>query len=69
MEKIMKIEGMMCEHCKKSVTDALLAVENVTNAEISLENGTATVTLNKDIADEVLKNVIEDIGFTVKEIK
>lgn len=69
MEKIMKIEGMMCEHCKKSVIDALLAVENVTNAEISLENGTATVTLNKDIADEVLKNAIEDIGFTVKEIK
>lgn len=44
METItLKVEGMMCEHCKKHVYDSLISVNNVKEVEVSLEKKTATI--------------------------
>ncbi len=54
MEKTLKVEGMMCQHCVKHVTEALAGVAGVESVEVSLEAGTAKVACAEDVADEAL---------------
>ncbi len=54
MEKTLKVEGMMCQHCVKHVTEALAGVAGVESVEVSLEAGTAKVDCVEDVADEAL---------------
>lgn len=68
MEKTMKIEGMMCGHCEATVKKALEAVDGVDEAVVSHEQGTAVVTLNKEVDDAVLKQAVEAKDYTVTEI-
>lgn len=68
MEKTMKIEGMMCGHCEARVKKALEGMEGVERAEVSHEKGTAVVTLNGEISDEILKKAVEDQDYQVTEI-
>lgn len=68
MEKTMKIEGMMCGHCEATVKKSLEALPEVDAAEVSHEAGTAVLTLNAEIADEVLKKTVEDKDYKVLEI-
>ena len=69
MTKTMKIEGMMCGHCEAAVKKALEALERVDTAEVSHEAGTAVVTLNSEISNEVLKKTVEDKDYTVTAIE
>ena len=69
MKKTMKIEGMMCGHCEARVKKALEALPEVSEAEVSHEAGTAIVTLNADVADEVLKKAVEDQDYPVLSIQ
>ncbi len=69
MEKTMKIEGMMCGHCEATVKKCLEALPEVDAAEVSHETGTAVVTLNAEIADEVLKRTVEDKDYKVLVIQ
>ena len=68
MTKTMNIEGMMCGHCEARVKKALEAVEGVSEAVVSHENGTAVVTLTADVADDVLKNAVEEQDYKVTGI-
>ncbi len=65
MEKTLLIEGMMCEHCKKHVEDALNAMDGVT-ASVDLENNCAKVTMEQEIAMEEFDKVITKAGYTLK---
>ena len=65
MEKTLKIEGMMCPHCEATVKKTLESIDGVSEAVVSHEAGTATVTLTADVADEVLKKAVEDQGYQV----
>ncbi|MGN0343075.1 MAG: heavy metal translocating P-type ATPase [Roseburia sp.] len=68
MTKTMKIQGMMCGHCEATVKKALEALPQVDEAAVSHEDGTAVVTLNSEIADDVLKETVEAKDYTVTEI-
>jgi Cu2+-exporting ATPase len=68
MEKTMKIEGMMCGHCEATVKNTLEALEGVEEAAVSHENGTAVVTLSKEVADDVLKDAVEAKDYKVTSI-
>ncbi len=65
IEKTLKIEGMMCGHCEATVKKALEAFEQVDEALVSHENGTAIVTLNSPVDDAELKKAVEDKGYDV----
>ena len=65
MEKTMKIEGMMCMHCEAHVKKALEALAEVDAAVVSHAEGTAVLTLNADVSDDVLKKTVEDQGYKV----
>ena len=69
MTKTMKIEGMMCGHCEARVKKVLEALAEVDSAEVSHEAGTAVVTLNSDVQDEVLKKTVEDQDYKVISIQ
>ena len=69
MTKTMKIEGMMCGHCEARVKKALEALEQVEQAEVSHEKGTAVVTLKETVTDEVLKKAVEDQDYKVTDIQ
>ena len=69
MTKTMNITGMMCPHCSGRVKTVLEQLEQVAEAEVSHETGTAVVTLNADIANDVLKSTVEAQGYKVTDIK
>ena len=69
MTKTTKIEGMMCRHCEAAVKKALEALDQVETAEVSHEAGTAVVTLNSKISDDVLKKAVEEKDYTVTGIE
>ncbi len=69
MKKIMHIEGMMCGHCEAAVKKALEALPQVDEAVVSHETGTAELTLNAEIADDVLKKTVEDKDYTVTSVE
>ena len=68
MTKTLKIEGMMCGHCEMQTKIALEAIDGVTKADVSHKTGTAIVTLEKDISDDILKQAVADQGYQVTDI-
>ena len=64
----MKIEGMMCAHCKAAVEKALNAIDGV-KAEVDLEAKSASVDAPADMDKEVLKKAVEDAGYDVVGIE
>ena len=69
MKKTLNVEGMMCGHCEARVKKALEALPEVAEAVVSHEAGTAVVTLNADVADDVLKKAVEDQDYKVTGIQ
>jgi len=68
MTKVMKIEGMSCEHCSARVEKALNTIEGV-SAKVNLEAKEALVELKNDITNEILKKAVEDAGYEVVGIQ
>ena len=66
--KTIFIEGMSCGHCSKRVEDALKKVKEVKSVEINLDDKKAVVTLKIEVENEILKAVIEELGFKVIKI-
>ena len=67
MTKTMKIEGMMCPHCSGRVEKVLNALDGVT-ATVDLHGGTASVTCQPSVTDELLRKTVEDAGYDVVSI-
>jgi len=65
METIIKVEGMMCPHCKARVESVCKAVAGATDAVVDLQEKTVTVTGNAAVAE--LKKAIVDAGYEVVE--
>ena len=69
MEKIIHIEGMMCPHCEARVKKLLEEMKGVASAEVSHEEGRATVTLSLAVENEAFIKVITDGGYKVTSIE
>lgn len=69
MNKTIQIEGMMCPRCEAHVKKALEALDEVLEATVSHEEGTAVVTLKSAISDEKLKQTVEAEDYTVLGIQ
>ena len=65
-ELVFNVEGMVCNGCENRVQNALKTIDGVEDVVANHENGTVTVTLNKEVSEDVIKEKIEDIGFDVK---
>ena len=69
MEKLVSIEGMVCNHCKMNVEKVLKEIDGVEEVNVSLEEKNAIIKLNKEISDSEIKNAIQEAGYEVIEIK
>ena len=64
MKVTVKIEGMMCTHCKAHVEKALSAIDGVTSVTADHVAGTATVESTREIPQAELKAAVEAAGYT-----
>ena len=64
MESVIKVNGMMCPHCKARVESVCKAVEGAKDAVVDLQQKIVTVTGNADV--EALKKAITDAGYEVE---
>ena len=65
MEVVIKVEGMMCPHCKARVESVCKAVPGTQDAVVDLQAKTVTVTGNADVA--ALKKAITEADYKVVE--
>lgn len=69
MKKTLVIEGMMCAHCEANVKNALAKIDGVKDVEVSAKKGTAVVTVENNIDDQILKTAVENSGYKVLNIE
>lgn len=69
MKKVLKVEGMMCMHCVKHVTDALSAMEGVAGVEVNLKKKRAVVTLNGEVSNDALVAAVKEAGYEVTGVE
>ena len=65
MEMVIKVEGMMCPHCKARVESVCKALQGVSDAVVDLQQKQVTVTGNAPA--EELKKAIAEAGYEVIE--
>ncbi|MFW2234569.1 heavy metal translocating P-type ATPase [Aliarcobacter butzleri] len=65
MEKILKVDGMTCGHCKERVEKVVTAIDGVDSVEVDLASKNVTVKMSKDISEQTLSDVIVDAGYEV----
>lgn len=63
IKKLLTVEGMMCDQCRKHVEKALYAVDSIKNVEVNLDKKTVTVTMSKNLNDDNLMKIIKDAGY------
>ena len=68
MKKTIVIDGMMCEHCTKSVSNALNDIDGV-KAEVNLQDKVAYIELSQEVSDDVLKDAVIEAGYEVVSIQ
>lgn len=66
-KKILKIEGMHCNHCAKQVMDAMNKIDGV-SAKVDLESKTATIFYDREINDHDLCQAVEKAGYHIQSI-
>ena len=63
MKKIVIIEGMMCDHCKKRIEKEFNKLEDVVNAKVDLEKKSLTLESKNEISDEKIKEIIKNLDY------
>ncbi len=69
MKKEILISGMTCGHCVKRVENVLNGIDGVHSVVVSLEEKRATIEADDNIEDQLLKDAIDDVGYTVEAIQ
>ena len=64
---LIKIDGMSCLHCKKTVENILFDYDD--NAEVSLEDKSARLKKTKAFDKEKIVNAIEEAGYKVLSVE
>lgn len=68
MKKQISIKGMSCFNCVRHVEEALNEVPGVRNVQVNLQEKSAVMDVEDQVADACLKIAIEEVGYTVMEI-
>ncbi len=63
---VIKVSGMMCGHCEKRVTDALMGLPFVKSAEADFNKGTVELELQGEADNRLMKKVIAQAGYKMK---
>ena len=66
-EIILNVEGMMCEGCENRIKNALGTIEGVIDVSAKHDTGTVKLIARDNVTEDIVREKIEDIGFTVKD--
>ncbi len=66
-KKRLTISGMHCDHCAFNVTEAIDKIDGAA-AKVDLNSGTAEVSYDRQVEDAILRQAVEDAGYTVTSI-
>ncbi len=66
-ERELKVQGMSCEHCVRTVKNAVSSIEGISKVEVFLDTGTVKVEMEKEVPFEDIKKAIEEWGYKVVE--
>lgn len=70
MRKKLLVDGMSCMNCVRHLKEALQEdIKGVEVIDVSLENKCAVVEVNDNVSDDMIKSVIEDLGYELKGIE
>ena len=65
-----KIDGMSCQHCVKTVTDVMMDIDGVSQVKVNLKKGEARLKFERDRLDlELLETAIVTAGFEFVSLK
>lgn len=67
-ELVLHIQGMHCDNCRRSVTNALNHIDGV-SAEVNLKKKQAVVSYDRPVDENRLKQAVESAGFTVSAME
>ena len=66
----LKVTGMTCGHCVRSVSEAIGSLEGVQSADVQLESGQATVVYDEGrVSPRDLVGAVQEEGYTAEEIR
>ncbi len=65
-----RVDGLSCSFCAYGLEKRLLEIDGVKTVVISIDDGEALLTLDKEveIAKETIKKEVKNAGFTPREI-
>ena len=63
----LKVNGMVCNGCENRVKNVLKNIEGVSDVTASYKSGVVTVTLNEEIAEDLIQETIENLGYEIIE--
>lgn len=63
--RVYNVKGMSCNHCKKTVTEAISRIPGVTGVEVDLGTGKVTVTFSGEPDDQKVLEAVEEAGYEV----
>ena len=70
INKVIKVDGMSCDHCKNTIESALAKINGVRTAEVDLDKNEVRVDYNDElVSTKDLHDAIEDQGYDVKNNK
>jgi copper ion binding protein len=59
------VVGMTCDHCRRSVSSEVSAVDGVTDVDVDLTTGTVTVTSDQPVSADKIREAVEEAGYTL----
>lgn len=70
MRKKLLVDGMNCMNCVRHLKEALQEdIKGLEVIDVSLENKCALVEVNDNVSDDMIKAVIDDLGYELKGIE
>lgn len=60
------VTGMTCEHCVRSVTEEVGAIDGVTEVSVDLPTGAVTVRGTDSVDETAVRAAVEEAGYQVQ---
>ena len=59
------VKGMTCSGCMNKVTNAVTAVDGVTDVDVDISNGELTVTGDAELDSDKVRAAVADAGYEI----
>ncbi|HEV7788461.1 MAG TPA: heavy-metal-associated domain-containing protein [Pseudonocardia sp.] len=61
------VTGMTCEHCARSVTEELSAVNGVQTVEVTVSSGKVTISSDRELSGAEIASAVDTAGYSLAD--